>query len=405
MATTASVDTNQNVISGAPLTTDRASAILTSAIDRRVTLLRPMATPIDQISRLGEVRRCDSMRAEYYSVATKRTSVPLTSLKAGILHTEQDTAFEPSETFMIPGLTVTNANTGKTEDYVGYVKSRNSTGQLVVACLNPVASTAASVTCEGDDAADLNVIRMGRAAAELDVQTPQFEALPTKDYNYCQVFKAQVEQSIIQRLSSKEVMWRLSDQEEVAMIDLRLGIEKSFLFGVRQGSSVGANGERIYTTGGIWGQATRQKTVTTSTMTLEDMLDITREAFQGNCGSNKKVLICGTDFLARLEKVYSADKFVQLRVISKWSLEFREFTTNFGSLYIIHSDIFDECGHAGDAMIVDPDYLTKYVFMPMQSETLDLRRSGQRNTEAVVITEASCLVLRYPAAHMRIVNA
>ena len=32
------------------------------------------------------------------------------------------------------------------------------------------------------------------------------------------------------------------------------------------------------------------------------------------------------------------------------------------------------------------------------------KSSGQRNTDALVLTEASCLVLRYPKAHMRIVR-
>jgi hypothetical protein len=32
-----------------------------------------------------------------------------------------------------------------------------------------------------------------------------------------------------------------------------------------------------------------------------------------------------------------------------------------------------------------------------------LRTSGQRNTDAIVITEASCLVLRHPDSHMRVI--
>lgn len=47
--------------------------------------------------------------------------------------------------------------------------------------------------------------------------------------------------------------------------------------------------------------------------------------------------------------------------------------------------------------------MTKYCHVPFHAETLDLRRSGLRNTDAVVLTEASCLVLRHPATHMRIV--
>ena len=67
------------------------------------------------------------------------------------------------------------------------------------------------------------------------------------------------------------------------------------------------------------------------------------------------------------------------------------------------SETFDQCGHPDDAMIIDPEYLTKYCHIPFNAEKLDLRATGVRNTDAIVVTEASCLVLRYPSAHMRIV--
>ena len=89
---------------------------------------------------------------------------------------------------------------------------------------------------------------------------------------------------------------------------------------------------------------------------------------------------------------------------TKWGIEFKEIRSNFGSLYLLHSEVFDQCGHANDGFVLDPDYMTKYVHVPFQAETLDLRRSGQRNTDAVVLTEASCLVLRYPAAHIRVIG-
>ena len=75
---------------------------------------------------------------------------------------------------------------------------------------------------------------MGRAASELDVQTSQFEALPVKSQNYCQIFKMQIEQSTLLKMANKEVEWDFSDQEEVAIYDMRLSMEKSFLFGIKQ---------------------------------------------------------------------------------------------------------------------------------------------------------------------------
>jgi hypothetical protein len=71
---------------------------------------------------------------------------------------------------------------------------------------------------------------------------------------------------------------------------------------------------------------------------------------------------------------------------------------------VVHSETFDLCGHSDDGIIIDPEYLQKYSHIPFSAMVLDLKKSGQRNTDAVVLTEASCLVLRYPEAHMRIVT-
>ena len=49
--------------------------------------------------------------------------------------------------------------------------------------------------------------------------------------------------------------------------------------------------------------------------------------------------------------------------------------------------------------------MTKYVHVPFKVEHLDLKKSGVRNVDALVVTEASCLVLRHPKAHVRIVPA
>ncbi len=92
-----------------------------------------------------------------------------------------------------------------------------------------------------------------------------------------------------------------------------------------------------------------------------------------------------------------------IETVTRWGIDFKEIHTNFGRLYVVLSEVFDMCGHADDGMVIDPEYLQKYVHIPFKAMPIDLCRSGQRNTEAVVLTEASCLVLRYPKAHMRII--
>lgn len=140
-------------------------------------------------------------------------------------------------------------------------------------------------------------------------------------------------------------------------------------------------------------------------MNADTLIDLCREAFTGNNGSRRKILIAGTKLVEMLSKLDYTKSVSAGDTVVKWGIELKEIRSNFGSLYILHSEIFDQCGHSADGFVLDPDYVTKYCHTPFSVEKLDLRSSGQRNTDAVVITEASCLVLRYPQAHMRVVGA
>ena len=64
----------------------------------------------------------------------------------------------------------------------------------------------------------------------------------------------QVEQSTLAKIADKEVNWNFNDQEEAAIIDMRLGMEKNFLFGQAAKLFDAEKNEDIYFTGGIWNQ-------------------------------------------------------------------------------------------------------------------------------------------------------
>jgi hypothetical protein len=252
-------------------------------------------------------------------------------------------------------------------------------------------------------AAGAEIVRMGRAATELDVQTAQFEALPKKKTNNCQIFKMQVEQSTFQKLANKEVGWNFSDQEEVAIIDMRQGMEKNFLFGSKAVFTEPDKKEEVYLTGGIWNQTSKTFEYNPNSLTADNLIELCRQAFTGTGGANRKILVGGSGLIEALSKIKYDKTLDAGSTFTKWGIEFKEIRSNFGSLYVLHSEIFDQCGHADDGFVLDPDYMTKYCHVPFHTETLNLRTSGQRNTDAIVITEASCLVLRHPDSHMRVI--
>lgn len=399
-------------INGAPLTTSLSeanAAILANAIDNRIVKIRPMSTPIDQISRCGDTRHVGSMKVFYYMADVKEVETTLTEAlgrdsyiaeegNSGILKIKvaKPTIFSPTETILLPEIDIDGS------PLTLYIKSVESDG-LTCYIANHMTSYATQLqdVCEPGN----KIIRMGRAAGELDVQTPQFETLPKRDYNLCQIFKMQIEESTLHRLSNKEAQWGFSDQEEVAIIDMRQGMEKNFIFGTRSKiAGAGTGADDVYLTGGIWNQSGLESFVYDSdSLNEQDLIKLCRKAFTGGKGSARKILMGGSDFIEKLSTFDYKHIVVGTRSAVHWGLEFREIKSNFGTLCVIHNEIFDQCGHSADAMVIDPNMLTKYVHIPFTAERLDLRTSGTRNTEAVVLTEASCVVLRNPKCHLRVI--
>lgn len=390
-----------NEISTIALTNEKAPGLLLNEIDQRVVKIRPSATPLDQISRMGVARRSGEMKVEYYSVDTKPLEATILTHKNPKADNEPSEVtldsksvgqLETSETFMLSDWTDNDGN-----PIMFYVVSHEKGSDTArVAQINYGSDGPVNI-------AGTTVVRMGRAATELDVQTPQFASLPKKEWNLCQIFKAQVEESTLHRMSNKEVGWTFDDQEEVAVIDMRLGMEKGFLFGTRFTLSDPEKGEDVSLTGGIWSQTDH----TFSYDTEEDpdtlALNLVREAFSGNTGSRRKILLAGSALIDKLNRQQITRTAGAADTVTKWGIDFSEIVSKFGRLYVAHAEIFDQCGKSEYGMVIDPDYITKYAFIPMQAERLELKRSGQRNTDAIVITEASCLVLRHPKAHMRVV--
>ena len=116
------------------------------------------------------------------------------------------------------------------------------------------------------------------------------------------------------------------------------------------------------------------------------------------------MLIGGSQLIGMLNKLDYTRVVTSHDTVSKWGIDFTEVRSKFGTLYLMLSEIFDECGMAECGMVIDPEYLQKYCHVPFSTESLNLKSSGLRNVDALVLTEASCLVLRYPNAHMRIVQ-
>jgi hypothetical protein len=408
----------KHVVDG-PLTTELADEgspdLLLNEIDQQIVKIRPMSTPIDQISRYAGSKHSGSMTVDYYSVDTKPTTTKLMQdvsspevsegdeAPVSYLTTANNDIFDPTDTILVqdtPGYDSEGLHETR-QDLILYVVSRDSNGVGVMPVNGRTINGVSG--CIPDISRHTTLVRMGRAASELDVQSPQFESLPKKSRNLCQIFKMQVEQSTLQRLANKEVGWTMSDQEEAAVYDMRLGMEKSYLFGVARKLWDNNKKEHVYFTGGIWNQAGKDFYFESPTdLTPERIVDLMHDAFTGNAGSKRKILIGGSGLISNISKLDYTRVISAGQHVSKWGIDFTELRSKFGCLYLLLSEVFDEVGMTDCGIVIDPEYIQKYTHIPFSTEQLNLKKSGVRNVDALVMTEASCLVLRYPNAHMRI---
>ena len=391
-------------------------------IDERITKIRPMATPVDQISRFATLQQASSFEVKYYSVGTRPVKTTLTeavqaspSATSVALTVADPDMFTLDDTIRVVDVKAVTDYRGtaydqtdpSTPDLCLCVCGKTSQGQPIVYAVNGNVVNRQSIGVP-DIPVNTVLIRMGKSCGELDVQTGRFNNLPTSELQYCQNFMAQIEQSTLDKIANKEVNWGFSDLEEDSIYDMRLAMENSFLFGdMNMVKHTTKDGMAQWFTKGIWWQAGKDIEVGTTvdgvtTITDNDLVDISRDLFVGTgIGNKRKVLLCGSDFLAALSKIDS-DKFRLKDTVEVWNLKFKSWETDFGEILAMHDELFDMNGMADCAFALDPEFLTKKTHLSWSRNILDLKKAGVRNTDAVVIQEISCLYLRYAKAHARL---
>lgn len=398
----------------------------TKDIDSRIIKIRPMATPIDQISRYAKAQSASSFEVKYYSVGTRPTTCTTVSTIAQQttgasveLPVDDSNMFTLDDTIRVVGVKGKYNDKGEaydpsdenTPDLVLCVCGRNdSTSMPVVYAVNGNKAKDGQTTYLPEIPSGTTLVRMGKACGELDVQTGRFNNIPMPEEQYCQNFMIQIEQSTFDKIADKEVDWSFSDIEEDGIYDMRLAQENTFLWGVKNKiKHVTKDGMYTWFTGGIWWMAGKDIEVgewdekkQCAVISDENLVDISKDLFVGTgIGNKRKILFCGSDMLSAFSKIKS-EKFRLKDTVEVWNLKFKSWETDFGEILTIHHELFDLNGMSDCAFALDPEYLTKKTHLSWSRNILDLKKAGIRNTDAVVLQEVVCLYLRYAKAHARL---
>lgn len=414
-------------------------------INKRICEMKLESCPIDQILRsASRMNHSISIVVKYYQIgqrpikSTLQTAVTATTDGAAhaIVPTNKS-SFDSMDTILFPeimGYKEDGTTRETTKPLMVRVVSQDTSLNPVVIALNGKKNDTQGNRWDLPDIPQgALMLRLGRAAGETDVETASYYQLPEASEQYCQRFIMQAEESIIERMSAKVVDWDFSKQERVAMDDMRGGMERSGLFGIKSKSRYGKNGN-VYTTGGIYWEAGKdlqlgswvpklekdedgnEKQVTTTVggtekkvweyqISEKQLTQFVNSAIQdaGN-GSRTKLLFVDNLIYSALSNLKSKRRVIMQTEANyrNWGLDFESFTSMGTKVMIYRHDAFNYMGMSGCAFLLDPRYLEKCVFGDWSRKEYNLKELFIRNANAVVMEEFSCWTLYFPNAHARV---
>lgn len=401
-----------NATTTATETAERSERLLLDTIDEKVTKIRPYDAVLDTIARqVKDVRKSNNQTVIHYAtdvldvvvevptgsghVADGSISLTLNTSNNDIIANEQTLLVRGVSGYLEDGTTVDTKN-----ELMLYVVGKDN-GKPVVKPVNGKKSGTTMNTLpsipEGTE-----ILRMGRAGSELQIQSDAHSSLPTDFEQYLQKFMIQIEESTLMAMADKEVEWTFSDQEEEALFEMRQTMNNSFWFGVKRKlkttNSRTQKAEDVYFTGGIWAQAGKEFDFQGETVTAQTLVSLMKHAFTGNASGKQKLLICGSDLLEALEQV-DYDKSIRVGAKAQaHGLEYNSIVSKFGTLLIVHDQSLDRAGRATTGFILDPDMLRKWT-MGWKTQVFDFKKSGDKDAEGRMLMEICGLVLKNPKAH------
>jgi hypothetical protein len=352
---------------------------------------------------------------EYYSAGYVPTNTKLATVYTPVpepqaaLNFAENANIAINETLIVQGVNgyikgTTNVDLGHL--LVLIVVDRDASGKPIVRAVNGYGP---NNTIPGIPL-DTVVSRAGRAASELQIRTDIFNFVPTKDNQFLQKFIMEVEASTFFEMADKEVRWSISDINERAMSEYRREQNNTFWLGKKDVQKIknkyNRKAEDTYFTEGLWHMAGGDFSFLGVSPTPSTLVDLMRIAFDAPSASDKKLLMCGSDFLAEIEKIqYDLTSVIHPGTKGQiFGLTVKSILSDFGELLVFHDKSFKEIGMADKAFILDPDYLKRWT-MGWRVIPLNNVENGEADSKSIIATETCGLTLKNAGGHLRVTLA
>ena len=400
------IDGTTVVGENAPSTTVVKAAYMDDDLDKKLVLVRPQDTQIDTFTRtIANNVKSEAWEAGGWEIGTREVWDSLDSAYSSgtTITVKNPDMWKPGDTMLVHTIDGNGNDSGikldGSSNPVALIVKSISSANLTVQRVGTLSATIPEI------ADDSILQRLSQAVSELEASVEGFAIQPSDRKYYNQTHMTQVEESVIHSLLKKKVAMDFSVYKEQTLWDFKRGMELCNLFGVG-GLSKNAKGELVHHSTGLWWQMTQQTTVDYSAaMTDQDWNSIGRYIFEGNNGADRRLLFAGNGLLEQIANVKSYQKQIEAKN-TEMVLGLRVFKieTPFGELLVkpmnsLFEGYFSKCG-----MVIDPNFVKKYVMEPLTTTQLDLNKTGQRRVDnAIRIHETYSLFLENLPCHCKIV--
>jgi hypothetical protein len=371
--------------------------------------IRPQDTPIDTITRMiGNTEKSEAWEAGGWEIGTREVSDKIT---ANISAGTTTVAVATPDMWLVGDTFVLTNDNGPVLDTqnkpISCLVTAKSGKNLSVQRVGSTTNTAMpAVTATGDGVA-VYALRLSRAVSELTASVTGFAIQPTDRKYFNQTHMCQVEESVIHALHKKKVAMDFSTYKEQTLWDFKRGMEFANLFQVG-GLSKDDNGELVHLATGLWWQMDRESEIDFSqAMTDNDWNALGKDIFEGNNGSDRRFLLAGPELMLHISRVPAYAKQLEAKNTELvLGVRVYKIETPFGELLVkpmgtLFDGYFAKCG-----MVIDVNYLKKFVMEPLTATVLELDKTGQRRVKnAVRMHETYSLFLENLPVHRRIVPA
>ena len=390
------------------VTTDEegnAANYLDDDLNPTLVKIRPQDTPIDTITRMiGNVEKSESWEAGGWEIGTREVSDDVTAVTADDVTVETPDMWLVGDTFMF--YNANGAILDKSNKPISCLVTVKSGSKLTVQRVDAASANAkipTDVTFTG-----ASILRLSRAVSELTASVTGFAIQPTDRKYFNQTHMCQVEESVIHALHKKKVAMDFSTYKEQTLWDFKRGMEFANLFQVG-GLSKDAEGQLVHLATGIWWQMTEQSTISFKEEGLSDAEwnVLGKDIFEGNNGSDRRFLLAGPELMLQISKCPAYAKQLEAKNTEVvLGVRVYKIETPFGELLVkpmgtLFTGYWAKCG-----MVIDVNYLKKFVMEPLTATVLELDKTGQRRVKnAVRMHETYSLFLENLPVHRRIVPA